>query len=115
MSASDPNVRRLQLIEQVLHLPDASLDAVECYLASLHPGKGQTPPTGKQDWPHAPVHRISDVATYMVTASTLNKVHIFRSADRLDSSFATPKGGPDTRADRIGTNRACKREKEQGT
>ena len=37
-----------------------------------------------KDWPHAPLHRISEAGTYMVTAGTLHKEHYFRGAERLD-------------------------------
>src|SRR5437762_699592 len=35
-------------------------------------------------WPHAPVHRLGECGTYMVTASTLYKAHHFRGAKRLE-------------------------------
>ena len=40
-------------------------------------------PLRSKDWPHAPVHRISEQGTYLVTAGTVHKQHWFRSADRL--------------------------------
>ena len=36
------------------------------------------------DWPHAPVHRLGEAGTFMVTAATYRKEHFFREADRLD-------------------------------
>ena len=36
--------------------------------------KSQLPP---KDWPHAPVHRLTDNGVYFVTASTLHKQHYF--------------------------------------
>ena len=36
------------------------------------------------DWPHAPVHRLTDVGAYMVTGGTLHKQHLFQSPERLD-------------------------------
>ena len=36
------------------------------------------------DWPHAPVHRLSEAGAYMVTAGTYQKVHHLRKAKRLD-------------------------------
>jgi putative transposase len=36
------------------------------------------------DWPHAPVHRLHEAGTYMVTAGTYQKLHHFRSRARLD-------------------------------
>ena len=37
----------------------------------------------KVPWPHAPRHRLSDSGTYFLTASTYQKHHYFRGADRL--------------------------------
>jgi putative transposase len=37
-----------------------------------------------KDWPHAPLHRLSEHGTYIVTAGTLHKEHWFRGSDRLD-------------------------------
>jgi putative transposase len=42
------------------------------------------PPPHSKDWPHAPVHRLSETGVYMVTAGTYRKEHFFRSDDRLD-------------------------------
>ncbi len=36
-----------------------------------------------KDWPHAPLHRISESGTYIVTAGTLHKEHWFRGPERL--------------------------------
>ncbi len=35
-------------------------------------------------WPHAPVHRLSGMGTFIVTAGTYRKEHFLRDADRLD-------------------------------
>jgi putative transposase len=35
------------------------------------------------DWPHAPVHRLTEAGAYMVTAGTYRKVHHFRDPGRL--------------------------------
>ncbi len=35
------------------------------------------------DWPHAPVHRLSEAGAFMVTCGTLSKEHHFRGDDRL--------------------------------
>src|SRR6202011_4679721 len=61
------------------------LDEVERFLASLSASRETSPspvPTG--DWHHAPLHRISEEGTYLVTAATLAKAHVFRGAERLD-------------------------------
>ncbi len=36
------------------------------------------------DWPHAPVHRLSEAGAYMVTGATYRKAHHLRTAERLD-------------------------------
>jgi len=35
------------------------------------------------DWPHAPVHRLGEAGTYMVTAATCEKEHFFAGRERL--------------------------------
>jgi putative transposase len=37
-----------------------------------------------RDWPHAPVHRLSDNGVYIVTAGTLRKEHFFGSPSQRD-------------------------------
>jgi putative transposase len=37
-----------------------------------------------RDWPHAPVHRLSEAGVYIVTAGTYLKEHFFRSSERLE-------------------------------
>lgn len=37
----------------------------------------------KPSWPHAPVHKLGDTGTYMVTAGTYLKEHHFRSPKKL--------------------------------
>ncbi len=41
----------------------------------------QLPP---KDWPHAPVHRLSENGVYFVTASTLHKKHFFNTPEKRD-------------------------------
>src|SRR5262249_23545483 len=41
------------------------------------------PPIPK-DWPHAPVHRLSENGIYIVTAGTLHKKHLFGSPTQRD-------------------------------
>lgn len=36
------------------------------------------------EWPHAPVHQLSEAGAYIVTAGTYRKEHFFRSRERLD-------------------------------
>jgi putative transposase len=45
--------------------------------------KGESQSLAK-DWPHAPLHRLSEHGTYIVTAGTLNKEHHFNTVQRLD-------------------------------
>ena len=40
-----------------------------------------TTSTATQDWPHAPLHRLSEQGTYMVTSGTLGKAHLFDSPE----------------------------------
>ncbi len=49
-----------------------------------HAIPSQSDQSQSRDWPHAPVHRLSDHGTYLVTAGTLYKQHFFRSSERLD-------------------------------
>jgi putative transposase len=91
MATTDPNVRRLQLIDQLLHLPEARLGEVERFLQSLRaaqelpPLAGRPAVTATGDWPHAPLHRLSPGGTYIVTAATLDSLHYFRGTERLDA------------------------------
>ncbi len=36
------------------------------------------------DWPHSPIHRFAESGSYIVTAATLNKEHLFRAKSRMD-------------------------------
>jgi putative transposase len=74
------------LVEAVLRLPAEQLGAVEQFLAGLRAPEPEPvrPPTSPRDWPHAPLHRISEGGTYIVTAGTYEKEHHFRGAERLD-------------------------------
>jgi len=36
------------------------------------------------DWPHAPVHRLGDAGSYMVTAATYQQIPLFNSRAKLD-------------------------------
>ena len=81
MEPGDTSSRRLQLIERLLHLPADRLEDLDRFLTSFQPTAVEKQRT---DWPHAPLHRISEAGTYIVTASMLDKSHIFKGADRLD-------------------------------
>jgi REP-associated tyrosine transposase len=41
-------------------------------------------PSHSKDWPHAPIHRLSETGVFMVTAGTYRKEHCFKGDDRLD-------------------------------
>src|SRR5260370_20389614 len=89
MLFSDVNGRRLRLVAQILQLPEGGLADVErvvnALLASNPAEDGEpTQRPAHQDWPHAPVHRISEHGTYLVTTGTYQKVHYFGGSDRLD-------------------------------
>ena len=55
-------------------------------LPSLPPGPavGLSTQPPHRDWPHAPVHRLSENGVFFVTAGTLYKRHFFGSPTRLD-------------------------------
>src|ERR1043166_8393966 len=94
MSLADMNGRRLRLIEQILQLPEGRLAELERLLshppASVHPEADVVGSLSTQrDWPHAPLHRLSEQGTYIVTASTYQKEHHFGTEDRLDDLEAT--------------------------
>jgi putative transposase len=85
MSPSDANGRRLRLIEQILRWPADRLAEVENVLKPFRvEDRRQTPAPAARDWPHAPLHRLSEEGTYIVTAATYQKDHFFGGADRLD-------------------------------
>jgi hypothetical protein len=89
MSSSDANGRRLRLIEQLLRLPEGQLPAVEQFLGALAAGTPSrealpTPIAAPRDWPHAPLHRLCDHGTYLVTAGTYLKAHHFAAPERRE-------------------------------
>lgn len=81
---------RLRLIERLCRLPEKQLPRVETLLnelaqpSTLSPSPSFSPVAIRNDWPHAPVHRLSERGTYIVTASTANKEHFFRGNEKLD-------------------------------
>jgi putative transposase len=78
---------RLRLVEQMLALPADRLGEVEAFLTRLSddaPVVREARPEVERDWPHAPLHRLSEQGTYMVTAATHDKAHFFRGPERLD-------------------------------
>lgn len=86
---------RERLIQNILRLPSSKLQDVEHFVSRLMANGDRDAASvaaqsvaplciGPRDWPHAPLHRLSDHGTYIVTAGTLHKQHVFRSRDRLD-------------------------------
>lgn len=99
---------REQLITRLRELPAEKLPCIEQFLTLLErmdqPSavplvkSGDESPHSKlqsknesgdesphsKDWPHAPLHRLSDHGTYIVTAGTLHKEHLFRRPECLD-------------------------------
>ena len=84
--SDDNSALRIRLIERICRLPAESLAKAEGLLASLEREKSgdKSPHSKEKDWPHAPLHRLSQYGTYIVTAGTLRKEHLFASAPRLD-------------------------------
>jgi putative transposase len=87
---NDDLIRREALIGRIRALPAERLPSVEEFLEGLEKvgaGSGR-PKSGDEsphsnDWPHAPLHRLSEHGTYIVTAGTLQKEHHFAGAERL--------------------------------
>jgi putative transposase len=101
-----------QVIHRIRQLSPETLEAVDCLLDALEGGDSSPLSFGtteaqrfaarvaaaqqaaasksgdksphSMDWPHAPVHRLSEIGTYMLTAGTLGKQHIFQRPERLD-------------------------------
>jgi REP element-mobilizing transposase RayT len=79
----DPTALRLELTQTVCNLPADRLPQAADFLRHLqNPNQPAANPRQK-DWPHAPVHRLTEQGAYMVTTGTLNKAHIFDTPDRL--------------------------------
>src|SRR5688572_20100790 len=85
MRPDEEHPLRLRLIDRLLQLPAEQLEAAERSLTALvtPPAPAPAPATGSRHWPHAPLHRISEQGTYLLTAATYQKAHFFRGAQRL--------------------------------
>jgi putative transposase len=84
----DSNALRLQLIQTLCRLPaDKLAIAAEALRRLEAPPASSTGPDHRRgvclDWPHAPLHRLSEHGAYMVTTGTYQKLNIFRDAERL--------------------------------
>ncbi len=94
MTSLEPdNSLRDALIRRIQQLPDNALPRVADLVAQVErevapnfhsPARQGNHSELSRDWPHAPVHRVSEFGTYIVTAGTLHKQHLFRGAERLD-------------------------------
>jgi len=51
---------------------------------SIKSAGGKQPELLKKDWPHAPVHRLSENGIYIITAATLNKEDLFHTPIHRD-------------------------------
>jgi len=60
---------------------DGSPNSVPAKSPTLSSPELQLPP---KDWPHAPLHRISENGIYIVTAGTFHKKHFFDSNQKRD-------------------------------
>src|SRR5207253_8108191 len=94
-SAMTDDELRNRLTERIQQLSPERLVALEQLLARVEPAASPAPsvPAHAQtrrpvsairDWPRAPLHRLSEHGTYLVTAGTLYKDHHFASRQRLD-------------------------------
>ena len=77
------SVDRLRELEQWLEPSGAKGKAKAIQSGADTPHSIEKTPHSKA-WPHAPVHRVSEHGTYIVTAETLYKEHFFRGKERLD-------------------------------
>ena len=82
--AMNEDAIRSRVLDRIRRLPTDRLPAVERFLLRFEPGAIAAPATSEKEWPHAPVHRISEHGTFIVTAGTLHKQHFFLGAERLD-------------------------------
>jgi putative transposase len=79
----DPNALRIELIDRILRLPADQLAAAAMALMPQAAIVRPQAPAEPQAWPHAPLHRLSEKGTYMLTTGTCRKAHVFQGPDRL--------------------------------
>lgn len=79
----DENALRLELIELICRLPADQLSHAAMQLRERLPKALPITVAPSHQWPHAPLHRLSENGTYMVTTGTYSKMHLFRDAARL--------------------------------
>ncbi len=86
----DTNSLRIELIEKICRLPAEQLPHAADALRRLEPvglslsaQMEQSALATPKDWPHAPLHRLTENGTYMVTTGTYGRAHVFCDAARL--------------------------------
>jgi putative transposase len=88
----DPDRLRLEIIEKICRLPADQLPYAAKVLAQIEavpppqitsPTVTSTIPAPRKEWPHAPLHRLVENGTYMVTTGTYGRAHLFRDPERL--------------------------------
>jgi len=81
----DNSALRIELVQTICRLPADRLAAAEEALRRLaqSPAPVARAAMNTKDWPHAPLHRLHENGTYMVTTGTYGKAHHFRDPDRL--------------------------------
>jgi len=82
----DEVVRRLECGDSAVLLGGGarSTSELQRLAAEVSAKKSGDESPHSKDWPHAPVHRLSEHGTYIVTTGTLHKEHWFRGPERLD-------------------------------
>lgn len=84
----NPAADRLNsLIRRISELSPSQMDEVERFITRVEYAVAPRPAEQSLvdlDWPHAPLHRLQEAGTDIVTAGTWNKEHFFRSPSHLD-------------------------------
>ena len=77
-----------KLLQRLATLDASELEKLDVFLNQLVLAKAKlaAETQASVDWPRAPptAHRLEGKGTFIVTAATLHKEHIFNTADRLD-------------------------------
>ena len=105
---SRPFQLREKLIRRIRKLPDSAMARIEEVVGELEQARSELPKVSAEDaagrrverlteqmegcvgpqhsrvWPHAPIHKLCERGTYIVTAGTLHKRHYFRGDERLE-------------------------------
>src|SRR5438046_3122299 len=72
-----------EFLSQLVARPRTSVNATTARPLSGAPTAESSAAPRQKAWPHAPLHRLGDAGTYLVTAGTWHKAHHFRGGDRL--------------------------------